>query len=74
MANIDKDIILKKRVSKNFNHTTNPKELKEILLAIDEYFGDISVKRALQILPYVFIRPSNLRLMEWSEVDLDNRI
>ena len=74
IADIDVSIILRKVKPKNFKHTINPKELSQVLKSIDEYFGDISTKRALQILPYVFVRPSNLRFMEWEELDLENKL
>jgi integrase len=74
LADIDKRIILKKSQIKNFKHTTDVNKLQEILLGIENYFGSISVKRILQILPYVFVRPSNLRLMFWEEIDFEKKI
>jgi integrase len=74
LAGIDKSLVLKKLKEQNFKHTTDPKELKNILLSIDEYFGDISTKRALQILPYLFVRPFNIRAMQWDEIDFDKKL
>jgi integrase len=74
LAGIDKSLVLKKPKEQNFKHTTDPKELKNILLSIDEYFGDISTKRALQILPYLFVRPFNIRAMQWDEIDFDKKL
>jgi integrase len=43
------------------------------LNAIDNYHGNIITKFALQLAPHVFLRPSNLRFAEWSEIDLDEK-
>ena len=74
MSDLDKQIAFRKVKKKNFAHTTDPKELKNILLATDEYQGDYNTKMALKILPYVFVRPANLRYMEWKEIDFEKRL
>lgn len=51
---------------------TEPKKVRELLLAIDGYSGSYVVKLALQLSPLVFVRPGELRHMEWIEVDFDN--
>lgn len=51
---------------------TEPKKVRELLLAIDGYSGSYVVKLALQLSPLVFVRPGELRHMEWTEVDFDN--
>lgn len=51
---------------------TDPKEITGLLRAIDGYQGTFTVKCALQLLPLVFLRPGELRHLEWSEVDLEN--
>ena len=53
---------------------TEPKKVCELLRAIDGYSGSYVVKLALQLSPLVFVRPGELRHMEWSEVDFDNAI
>jgi integrase len=50
---------------------TEPKEVTELLRAIDEFQGSFVVKCALRIAPFVFVRPGELRKAEWSEIDLD---
>lgn len=55
----------------HFAAITNPKELGALLRAIDGYTGSIIVKTALQIAPLVFVRPSELRGMEWEHIDFD---
>ncbi len=53
---------------------TDPVEIGRILRAIDAYEGSISVSYALKILPYVFLRNSELRCAAWSEIDLENAL
>jgi integrase len=43
----------------------------ELLRAIDVYNGNLIVKSALRIAPYVFVRPGELRHAEWDEIDLE---
>lgn len=49
---------------------TDPAEIGNLLRAIDAYPGDMSVRYALKILPYVFVRSSELRCAAWDEIDL----
>ena len=53
---------------------TEPKQLGPLLRAIDGYDGVAVVRHALRLLPHLFVRPGELRLAEWSEFDLDDRI
>ncbi|HVT47425.1 MAG TPA: site-specific integrase [Vicinamibacterales bacterium] len=53
---------------------TDPDEIGRLLLAIDALESSSSVGDALALLPYVFTRQSELRMMEWSEVDLDGAL
>lgn len=48
---------------------TKPKEIGALLRAIDAFNGTASVRQALRLAPYVFVRPGELRHMEWSEID-----
>jgi integrase len=50
---------------------TNPQKVAELLRAIDSYEGSFVTKCALRIAPLVFVRPGELRHMEWSEIDFD---
>lgn len=68
---IDKKVVLGIRKQNNYPTITDPKEIKNLLLAIDNYNGDYSTQKALQVLPYLFVRNSNLRLMEWTELDFE---
>jgi integrase len=49
----------------------DPPEIAALLRAIDGYDGQPQTKAALQIAPYVFVRPSELRYAEWSEFSFE---
>ncbi len=71
IADIDKRVVLGKRTQTNYPTITDPKEIGILLNLIDGYNGDFSTKKALQVLPYLFVRNSNLRQMEWQELDFE---
>ncbi len=48
---------------------TDPEEFGRLLRAIDDYTGDYTTRVALQLAPLVFVRPGELRHMEWEEID-----
>lgn len=50
---------------------TDPKEVTELLRAIDGFKGTFHVKCALKLSPMLFVRPGELRQMEWAEIDFD---
>jgi integrase len=50
---------------------TEPKAVGELLRAIEGYNGSFVTKCALQLAPMLFVRPGELRMAEWAEVDLD---
>lgn len=72
-ADIDKKVILGKIIKKNYPTFTKKKDIKGLLLSIDEYSGDYSTQKALAMLPYVFARSFNIRHCEWSEIDIKNK-
>ena len=55
----------------HFAAITDPVGIGKLLRAIDGYDGQPATRAALRLAPYVFVRPSELRLAEWSEIDLD---
>lgn len=73
-ADISPKWTLKPIVKTNYPTITDPDEIGKLLNAIDIYKGEYSVRCALQIMPYLALRPFNIRAMEWSEVDLENSI
>ncbi len=74
MRDIDMSVLLKKHKAKNFPHITDPKEFGELLRTIDDYQGDYSTILALMLAPHVFLRPANIRMAEWNEIDIGNRV
>ncbi len=56
---------------KHFASVTDPKQVAELLRMIDSYTGHGVVDSALKIAPYVFVRPGELRAMQWADLDLD---
>lgn len=48
-----------------------PKEVAELLRAIEGFTGTMPVRTALRLLPLVFVRPGELRAARWTEFDLD---
>jgi integrase len=55
----------------HFAAITTPKEVAELLRAIDGFRGTFVVKCALLLAPLLFIRPGELRKAEWAGFDLD---
>ena len=73
-ADIDKRYALKTPKVRHYPTITDDKGLKALLLAIDGYTGDYTTKKALQVMPYLFLRPFNIRHLEWHEVDFERKV
>lgn len=50
---------------------TEPKQVGDLLRSIFAYTGHRCTVAALKLTPLVFVRPGELRTMEWAELDLD---
>jgi integrase len=50
---------------------TEPKQIAELLRAIDSFKGTLTVQCALRLSPLVFVRPGELRQAKWRDIDLD---
>ncbi|TCO40440.1 tyrosine-type recombinase/integrase [Dokdonella fugitiva] len=50
---------------------TDPSKVAELLRALDGYIGQPTTAAALKLSALLFVRPGELRAMEWAEVDLD---
>lgn len=50
---------------------TEPKDVAELLRAIDAFKGSFSVSCALRLSPLVFVRPGELRMAKWCDIDLE---
>lgn len=60
----------------NKNHfatLTDPKDVAQLLRDIENYQGSFIVLCALKLSPLLFVRPGELRGMQWSEIDLGAR-
>ena len=57
---------------KHFAAVTEPKQVGEVLRALDGYAGTLPVRCALRLAPLVFVRPGELRQAQWEDIDLDN--
>ena len=74
-AQADLSLVLKGALTpvKEKHHTsiTNPKHIKDLLLALESYNGAFITKIALRLSPLLFVRPGELRHAEWAEIDMD---
>lgn len=56
---------------KRMSTITDPKQIGELLRAIDGYEGHLITKCALRLAPLVFVRPGELRQAEWQEINFE---
>ena len=68
----DLSAAIKPHKTKNHSRITS-KELPKLLQDIDDYTGHITVKLGLWFLCYTFVRTNELRFMEWSEIDWNDK-
>ena len=62
---------LAKPTAGHFAAITEPKQAGALMRSIFDYTGFPITVTALKLSPLVFVRPGELRTMEWAEVDLD---
>ena len=62
---------LAKAAPGHFAAITEPKQLGDLMRALFNYAGHPNVVTALRLTPLVFVRPGELRTMEWAELDLE---
>jgi integrase len=60
--------------TRHYAAITRPKEVGELLRAIEEFSGYGITRYALKMTPHVFVRPGELRTAEWSEFDFDRAV
>jgi len=65
-----KNILPSGRMQKPMPALTDPKDIGELLRAIEGYSGTFTVCSALKILPYFIVRSEEFRKAEWTEFDL----
>lgn len=62
---------LKSPQTTHFAAITKPQELGALLRAIDSLNGSQIVNTAMKLAPMLFVRPGELRKMEWAELNLE---
>ena len=60
---------LKSRTIKHSATILDSSEIGQLLRSIDAYSGSMVVRAALQLSPLLFVRPGDLRTMQWDEID-----
>jgi integrase len=56
---------------KHFSAITDPKEVGPLLRKLHAYHGTPPVASGLRLAPLFFVRPGELRLAEWDQIDFD---
>lgn len=74
IADFDKSIVLKKSIVKHHATITDDKTIKILLDAINNYSGETVTRYALKIIPYLALRPIELRSLEWSYINLKDNL
>jgi len=69
-SDFDISEIVGKTNEQHYPTITDNQGIKNLLISIKEYGGELSTKYALLWLAYTFVRPTNARLALWSEIDL----
>ena len=65
--------ILGKREKKHYPTIVDKQGIKNLLISIKEYQGETSTKYALLMLAYTFVRPGNIRLAKWEEINFNTK-
>jgi integrase len=52
----------------------DPKQMGELLRAMDAYAGNAVTRLAMQMSAHVMARPGEIRMAKWSEIDFDNAV
>lgn len=58
-------------VTKHMPSFTEPKQVAELMRAIEGFTGTLTVQTALRLAPLVFVRPSELRKAKWLDIDFE---
>ena len=72
ISDIDKSALIGKKDVKHFAYLKNNDEIRAVLMAIREYFGDIRVKTCAIFQLYTAVRGQNARNAKWSQIDFEN--
>ncbi|MDC3267944.1 tyrosine-type recombinase/integrase [bacterium] len=66
--------IFEKKTEKHYAAITDPKEIPWLLDKLEQYEGTYEVRVALVVAPHLFLRPSELTGLLWSEIDFDDKL
>ena len=72
ISDIDKSALIDKQEVKHFAYLKNDDEIRAVLMAIKDYFGDIRVKTCAIFQLYTAVRGQNARNAKWSQIDFQN--
>ena len=72
-ADLELEEILGKPSKKHYPTITDDQGIKALINNIKNYQGDISTRNALLLLAYTFVRPINIRLAKWKEINLNDK-
>ncbi|MES2616035.1 MAG: integrase arm-type DNA-binding domain-containing protein [Bdellovibrionota bacterium] len=56
----------------HFASITQPEKVADLLNSFEDYQGSLIVKCALKLAPLVFVRPGELRSMQWADVNFES--
>jgi integrase len=65
---------LKRSPKKHMAALTEPKDIKQLMRAIDAYEGSLIVSSALKMSALTFVRPGELRKATWEEIDFEEAL
>ena len=74
LANINKnDVLIEKRVVKNYDKITDEAIFKELVNKIYNYNGSISIKNSLKFVLHIPLRAYNLCNLKWDYINFKNK-
>ena len=71
---IDASALLSKQEKKHYDHIDNEQEFAQLLLDIDDYFGDPITKLGLKYTSMTFLRPENVRGLQWVRINFEKKL
>ncbi|WP_151899706.1 integrase arm-type DNA-binding domain-containing protein [Sulfurimonas sp. NW15] len=74
VADFDKKIVIKKRAVKHHAFFKDDNMIKILLEAVNNYQGEIVTKYALKIIPYLAVRPIELRSLRWEYINFKDNL
>jgi integrase len=74
-AQINISIFLPNHKTTPFRHLVKKEDIKEMMVKIKNYTSSYSnIKVALELMPYVFLRPYNLASAKWEDIDFNKKL